>query len=291
MKKLSLFFAFLAIAVLALAGCASSISQEDYDAVVAERDQLRQDLEATSAQRDQLQQELDAASAETSLDFASSALADLEGLSLSEASLSTGKKILEIWMNAGGTAEIELASSLGTRLGELSAEAWFDYNAVYIILQDGTFATPKGIVAYDTTTWDYAVLAPASSDAAGNASSSPAPSESAPVQTAAPSQEPSSDGEITVSQSNAVRAAKDYLEFMAFSREGLIEQLEYEGYSTADATYGVDNSGADWMEQAVKSAEEYLEFMPFSREGLIEQLEYEGFTHEEAVHGVDAAGL
>ena len=35
MKKLSLFFAFLAIAVLALAGCASSISQEDYDAVVA----------------------------------------------------------------------------------------------------------------------------------------------------------------------------------------------------------------------------------------------------------------
>ena len=49
MKNYLCFFAFLAIAVLALAGCASSISQEDYDAVVAERDQLRQDPEATSA--------------------------------------------------------------------------------------------------------------------------------------------------------------------------------------------------------------------------------------------------
>jgi SOS response regulatory protein OraA/RecX len=99
-----------------------------------------------------------------------------------------------------------------------------------------------------------------------------------------------SSGE-TVSQQNAVRAAKDYIEYTAFSRQGLIEQLEYEGFSNADAIYGADRSGADWMEQAVKCAEEYLEYSAFSRQGLIEQLEYEGFTHEQAVHGVDATGL
>ena len=95
----------------------------------------------------------------------------------------------------------------------------------------------------------------------------------------------------TVSQSNAVRQAKSYLKFMAFSRQGLIEQLEYEGFSNEDATYGVDNCGADWMEQAVECAKSYLDTMAFSREGLIEQLEYEGFTHEQAVYGVDATGL
>lgn len=95
----------------------------------------------------------------------------------------------------------------------------------------------------------------------------------------------------TPSQSNAVNMAKSYLDYTAFSRDGLIEQLEYEGFSNEDATYGADNSGADWMEQAVKSAESYLEYTSFSRQGLIDQLEYEGFTHEQAVHGVDATGL
>ena len=37
----------------------------------------------------------------------------------------------------------------------------------------------------------------------------------------------------------------------AFSRKGLIEQLEYEGFSNDDATYAVDHCGADWNEQAV----------------------------------------
>ena len=76
---------------------------------------------------------------------------------------------------------------------------------------------------------------------------------------------------------------------MAFSYSGLIEQLEYEGYSTEEATYAVDNCGADWKEQAAKKAEEYLKSMSFSKSGLIEQLEYEGFTHEQAVYGADQA--
>ena len=75
---------------------------------------------------------------------------------------------------------------------------------------------------------------------------------------------------------------------MAFSRTGLIKQLEYEGYSTADATYGVDAQNADWNQQAALKAEEYLDFMSFTRSELISQLEYEGFTSEQAVHGVGA---
>ena len=88
---------------------------------------------------------------------------------------------------------------------------------------------------------------------------------------------------------NALESAKSYLRFMAFSYTGLIDQLEYEGYSYSEAKYAVDNCGADWYEQAVKCAESYLEYMSFSRSGLIEQLEYEGFTHDQAVYGVDQA--
>ena len=70
-----------------------------------------------------------------------------------------------------------------------------------------------------------------------------------------------------------------------------MQQLEYEGFSTSDATYAVDNVEVDWMEQAAQKAEQYLEFQAFSRSGLIDQLEYEGFTAEQAAHGADSVGL
>lgn len=94
---------------------------------------------------------------------------------------------------------------------------------------------------------------------------------------------------VSSGMKNALRSAKDYLEIMPFSYSGLIEQLEYEGYSYSEAKYAADNCGADWYEQAAKSAENYLKIMSFSRSGLIEQLEYEGYTHQQAVYGVDKA--
>lgn len=97
--------------------------------------------------------------------------------------------------------------------------------------------------------------------------------------------------EVSVSQVNALRSAQSYLSFMAFSYSGLIEQLEYEGYSTEDATFAADYCGADWNEQAAKSAASYLDFMAFSRSGLIDQLLYEGFTTEQAEYGVNSVGL
>lgn len=88
---------------------------------------------------------------------------------------------------------------------------------------------------------------------------------------------------------NALQSAKDYLDAMSFSRKGLIEQLEYEGYSSSEAEYAVEHCGADWNEQAYDMAKDYLEVMAFSRSSLIEQLEFEGFTHSQAVYGVDQA--
>ena len=77
----------------------------------------------------------------------------------------------------------------------------------------------------------------------------------------------------TMGETNALRSAHSYLSFMAFSYEGLIEQLEFEGYTTDEATYAAEHCEADWNEQAAKSAKNYLSIMAFSREGLIEQLD------------------
>jgi hypothetical protein len=96
--------------------------------------------------------------------------------------------------------------------------------------------------------------------------------------------------EVTMGENNALNKALSYLDYTAFSLEGLIEQLEYEGYTHEEAVYGVDNCGADWNEQAALKAQSYLDYTAFSLEGLIEQLEYEGFTREQAEYGAKAVG-
>ncbi|WP_230667584.1 Ltp family lipoprotein [Microbacterium sp. MEC084] len=99
----------------------------------------------------------------------------------------------------------------------------------------------------------------------------------------------------TFEQQQAIEKARDYLDFTAFSRSGLIGQLEYEGFSTADATYAVsylENRGeVNWRDQAVKKAQQYLDFMSFSRQGLIDQLEYEGFSTADATYAADRVGF
>ena len=94
----------------------------------------------------------------------------------------------------------------------------------------------------------------------------------------------------TMGQKNARKKAESYLDFSAFSRESLIEQLEFEGFSNEDAVYAVDNVDVDWNEQALEKAKSYLDFSAFSEEGLIEQLEFEGFTSSEAKYGVYNCG-
>ncbi|HEB4103119.1 TPA: Ltp family lipoprotein [Acinetobacter baumannii] len=101
---------------------------------------------------------------------------------------------------------------------------------------------------------------------------------------------------FTASQLNAIRTANSYLEYQAFSRKGLINQLssDYgEGYSVNDATVAVDSLDVDWKEQAAKAAAQYLEQQGFSCKGLINQLasDYgEKFTLEQAKYGAVQAG-
>ena len=67
--------------------------------------------------------------------------------------------------------------------------------------------------------------------------------------------------------------------------------LRQAGFTTAQATYGVNAVHANWNKQAAKSAKSYLDTQAFSRSGLISQLEYDGFTTAQATYGVHAVGL
>lgn len=95
---------------------------------------------------------------------------------------------------------------------------------------------------------------------------------------------------LTLSQENAIASAENYLAMMGFSRSGLIEQLEYEEYSTADATFAVDHLAPDWNAEAAESAKSYLDMTSFSSGELYDQLVFEGFTDAEANAGLAAVG-
>jgi colicin import membrane protein len=97
--------------------------------------------------------------------------------------------------------------------------------------------------------------------------------------------------ESALSQANAVRAAKQYIHTMPFSRTGLINQLKFDGYSRKDATFAVDHVRANWNTEAVLAAKQYLKTMPFSRSSLIGQLVFDGFTKAQATYGVKKSGL
>jgi hypothetical protein len=47
----------------------------------------------------------------------------------------------------------------------------------------------------------------------------------------------------TIGQKNARESAQSYLDSMSFSRSGLIDQLLFEGFSQAEAEYGVSAVG------------------------------------------------
>lgn len=88
----------------------------------------------------------------------------------------------------------------------------------------------------------------------------------------------------------AAEDAQNYLNIMPISRQMLIDQLVYDGFSEEEATAAVDATGQDWNAQAVAQAISYLDTMEFTRDELIDQLEYDKFTTEEATYAVDNCG-
>jgi hypothetical protein len=95
---------------------------------------------------------------------------------------------------------------------------------------------------------------------------------------------------LTLAQENVIGKAKDYLSFMGFSRTGLIQQLEFEGFTTDEAAFGADNAGADWNAECAEKTKAYLDTMSFSRQGLYDQLAFEGFQPAEIDFGLAAVG-
>ena len=94
----------------------------------------------------------------------------------------------------------------------------------------------------------------------------------------------------TIEQKNALRQAKSHLEYTAFSRDGLVKQLEFSKFDHEDAVWAADNVGANWREQAVRQAKSYLDYSAFSRDGLVKQLKHSKFDHKDAVFAADNCG-
>ena len=92
------------------------------------------------------------------------------------------------------------------------------------------------------------------------------------------------------SQDRATATARDYLRTQAFSLGGLIDQLQFEGYSRADSTWGANHAGADWNKEAKLAAKEYLASQAFSARGLTQQLVFDKFTSAQAAYGVANCG-
>lgn len=190
--------------------------------------------------------------------------------------------IIAIVKAVKGTAGGKVMAIVGTSLAALALILGTVVNtAVVSAIDDATPSSEPAPVVVEETE-EVTEAAPGAEEATEE---SPEPTPEASDEDA----EGADDG--TVSQQNALGSAEGYLEWTNFSESGLISQLEFEGYSTEDATWAIDRLEVDWDVQAAGAAESYLEFSNFSRSGLIDQLLFDGFTQEQAEYGVAQAGL
>jgi hypothetical protein len=102
-------------------------------------------------------------------------------------------------------------------------------NARSSLLQE--YAVKKALVSLSTAFIALGLIGPAS----------PAQAQTVVPQTVTTA--PYSAAKESVAQQNARRMAASYLKHFAFSRSGLIAQLEYDGFTTAQAKYGVKKAG------------------------------------------------
>lgn len=288
MKQKIKYFGAALLMMCCLSGCGSGITQEDYDAVVAEKDELQQKYDSLVDEYSSYKaedKEKDENKAETErLIKAREVLSVTDNLVFSE-SEEDGYKALIITMYLRTDADVLGDSeNLGRAIAEASKENWFDYDYIFIEGWNGEPGLITSIITdvkNDLSMKSYQWLTDENTEAT---------TETPENEKSEIDKETNSSGNVTMGQKNALKKAKQYLDYSAFSYEGLKKQLEYEEFSKDEVQYAVDNCGADWNEQAVKKAAQYLEYSSFSRNKLIEQLEYEGFTHDQAVYGVEQNG-
>ena len=164
---------------------------------------------------------------------------------------------------------------------------------VLVLMIAGCIRSVAGLSSSDPTTEasSSVTTAPPATSAAPSATATPPTTPATTKAASKPATTKAEPPKLTTSQEQAVLKAESYLDFEAFSKSGLVEQLEYEGFSKKDAEFAVNHITVDWMEQAAKKAKSYMDMESFSRSGLIQQLEYEGFTKAQASHGADSVGL
>ena len=101
----------------------------------------------------------------------------------------------------------------------------------------------------------------------------------------------------TTSQENAIASAYDYLDYSAFSKAGLIDQLSSkygDGFSKADAAFAVNHIKVNWNGRLLPPRWNTSTMTRSRAHGLIQRLESEygeQFTHAQAVYGVNQTGL
>ena len=105
------------------------------------------------------------------------------------------------------------------------------------------------------------------------------------------SQSGSQTAAATENQQKALDKANEYVDTLPLSREGLIKQLEYDGYTTDVATYAADNCSVNWNKEAKEMAEQYMDSTTYTYKEMVQQLEAEGFTKKQAKFGAKAVGL
>ncbi|GAB48341.1 Ltp family lipoprotein [Mobilicoccus pelagius] len=91
---------------------------------------------------------------------------------------------------------------------------------------------------------------------------------------------------VSSENSRAIARAQSYLRFTAFSKSGLVHQLEFEGFSHAASAYASRHVKVGWRAQAVRMGKQYLAYDSFSSSGLRDQLVFEGFTRDEADYAI-----
>lgn len=105
------------------------------------------------------------------------------------------------------------------------------------------------------------------------------------------SQSGSQTAAATENQQKALDKANEYVDTLPLSHDGLIKQLEYDGYTTDVATYAADNCSANWNKEAKEMAEQYMDSTTYTYKDMVQQLEAEGFTKKQAKFGAKAVGL
>ncbi len=212
-------------------------------------------------------------------------------------SFDTNEELVSIYWTATPNTEsdyTELANGIKSDLAEQYGDIYFTNDSGEVSVWDGgnyavtlmqIESTSQYIVLLNYSMASADDIAKGFTNDAQNSGSSSSTSTSK-----GESSSSSSSSSVSVGKKNALDRALRYLESSAFSHDGLVEQLEYEGFSHTEALYGADNCGADWNEQAAKKAKQYQDSLSLSKERLIEQLKYEGFTSSQASYGARSVG-